>query len=122
MTTSFNGFPPGKLRTTPIPAPFFTDLLPAIDHLGEMKVSLYAIWYLEQLEGNFRYVQHKDFQVDERFMQGLGTDETTRQTQLSEGLERAVIRGTLLKVNVSYTDGHETFYFLTTRPGRAAVQ
>lgn len=122
MTTSFNGFPSGRLRTTPIPAPFFTDLLPAIDHLGEMKVSLYAIWYLEQLEGNFRYIQQKDFQEDERFMQGLGVDETTRQAQLSEGLERAVIRGTLLKVNATYTDGNETFYFLNTPRGRAAVQ
>ena len=32
----FAGFPPGRLRTTPVPNLFFADLLPAIDHLGEL--------------------------------------------------------------------------------------
>ena len=31
----FTGFPSGKVRFTSIPAPFFSDLLPEIDQLGE---------------------------------------------------------------------------------------
>ena len=51
----FAGFPSGKVRTTPIPAPFFTELLPQIDHLGELKVTLYALWFLDRQEGQIRF-------------------------------------------------------------------
>jgi DnaD/phage-associated family protein len=121
-STPFNGFPAGKVRLTPIPAPFFTDLLPAIDHLGEMKVTLYAIWFLEQLEGNFRLIQRKDFCSDERFMSGLSRDERAAQTLLDDSLERAVLRGTLLKAEITYADGTQDFFFLNSPRGRAAVK
>lgn len=120
--TPFHGFPAGKMRLTPIPAPFFTDLLPAIDHLGEMKVTLYAIWFLEQLEGNFRLIQRKDFYADERFMAGLNRDSQVAQTLLDDALERAVLRGTLLKAEIVDTDGTQDYYFLNSPRGRAAVQ
>ena len=68
----FHGFPEGKVRLTPIPAPFFSELLPEIDHLGELKVTLYAFWRLDRMEGAFRYLRQADFAGDERFMQGLG--------------------------------------------------
>ncbi|MBI2976543.1 MAG: primosomal replication protein N, partial [Chloroflexi bacterium] len=37
----FSGFPSSKVRSTPVPNPFFSELLPQIDHLGELKVTLY---------------------------------------------------------------------------------
>ena len=36
----FAGFPSGKMHLTRIPAQFFSELLPQIDHLGELKVTL----------------------------------------------------------------------------------
>ena len=54
------GFPEGKLRVTPVPNLFFSDLLPAIDHLGELKVTLYAFWALANKEGTFRYLRRDD--------------------------------------------------------------
>ena len=47
----FPGFPSGKLRLTQVPNLFFSDLLPSIDNLAEMKVTLYAFWALAQKEG-----------------------------------------------------------------------
>ena len=47
----FPGFPEGKLRLTPIPNLFFSDLLPQIDDLSEMKVVLYAFWALGKKDG-----------------------------------------------------------------------
>ncbi|MCC7355027.1 MAG: primosomal replication protein N, partial [Anaerolineae bacterium] len=40
----FPGFPAGKLRATRIPSLFFSDLLPAIDTLADLKVTLYCFW------------------------------------------------------------------------------
>ena len=39
----FPGFPDGKQRLTAVPSLFFSDLLPIIDNLAELKVTLYAI-------------------------------------------------------------------------------
>ena len=58
---SFAGFPSGKVRLTPIPGPFFSELLPEIDHLGELKVTLYAFWFLDHLEAPVRYLTYADF-------------------------------------------------------------
>ena len=38
----FSGFPAGKLDVTPLPNLFFSELVPAIDDLAELKVRGYA--------------------------------------------------------------------------------
>ena len=47
----FPGFPDGKVRLTQVPNLFFSDLLPIIDNMAELKVTLYAFWALGQKEG-----------------------------------------------------------------------
>ncbi len=115
----FNGFPAGKVRLTPIPAQFFAELLPEIDHLGELKVSLYAFWFLDRLEGDFRYLTAQDLCEDEIFMAGMGSGGDASRAALDDALERAVIRGTLIKVQPP--EG-EALYFLNSPRGRAAVE
>ena len=60
----FPGFPEGKQRLTSIPNLFFSDLLPDIDNLAEMKVTLYSFWALSQKEGAVRYIRLVDFMND----------------------------------------------------------
>lgn len=113
---SFTGFPSGKVHMTPIPAQFFSDLLPAITHLGELKVILYAFWFLDQLETPVRYLTYQDFAGDDQLIYGLKPD------GLDDALERAVQRGVLLKVQIIGGDvADNSLYFLNTPRGRAAV-
>jgi len=118
----FPGFPDGKLRLTPVPNLFFSDLLPNIDNLPELKVTLYAFWALTQKEGTVRYMRLADFLNDVEFMKGMGATPTLGAEALMEGLERAVARGTFLHVNVESADGKMDLYFLNTEKGRAAVE
>lgn len=118
----FRGFPEGKVRFTAIPAPFFSELLPEIDHLGELKVALYAIWRLDRMEGAFRYLRRADFLADGRFMQGLGGAPQEAEAALDEALERCVRRGALLKTRLAFEEGEVDLYFLNSPKGRAAVQ
>ncbi len=113
---SFVGFPSGKMHMTPVPEPFFSELLPEINDLGEMKVTLYAIWFLDHLEAPVRYLTYADFAEDERLCKGMGLD------KLTDALERAIQRGTLLKVLVENSDREGALYFLNTARGRAAIQ
>ncbi len=114
--TQFTGFPAGKTHLTPIPGAFFSELLPAIDHLGELKVTLYAFWFLDNLEAPVRFLTYSDFSSDEKLVRGLG------EAGLDDSLERATQRGTLLKVQAAGGGPERTFYFLNTPRGRAAVQ
>ncbi len=70
----FKGFPPGKTRTTSIPNLFFSDLLPGIDHLAELKLTLYCFWVLQQQEGEARYLSRREILQDKLFLSGLAED------------------------------------------------
>ena len=118
---TFAGFPDGKVNFSRIPKPFFSELLPQIDNLGELKLTLYALWRLERMDSNFRYLRESDFQADERFMFGLAAMPEDAESALRESLERAVERGTFLRVVIPQ-EGENALYFLNTSKGRAAVE
>ena len=119
---TFPGFPPGKVRLIPIPVQFFTQILPVVDDLAELKVVLYAMWRLSQQEGEIRYLTRRDFLRDERFLAGLAPEGVDPIRALDEALGRAVERGVLLRAEVELGDGLEPLFFLNTPKGRAAQE
>jgi DNA replication protein len=117
----FSGFPSGRIEATSVPNPFFIELLPAIDHLGELKITLYAFWALAKKETVFRYLQRGEMLEDPRLLASLRIPGVPPEESLDEALERAVARGTLLKATLTFAQGPESFYFLNTPKGRAAI-
>lgn len=115
---AFSGFPPGKTSTVAIHAQFFSDVLPLIDDLGELKVILFCYWALLQKEGHYRYLTRADFCGDAGLMAGSGLDEA----KLDQALARAVEHGILLKANISMNGAETALYFVNTARGRTAVQ
>ena len=121
----FDGFPAGsKLSPTAFPAMFFSDLLPAINDLAELKVTLFCFWALHQKEGRYRYLRRSDFCNDAALMQGLQATKPKAEvdTILDKALARAQKRGTLVCAEVALDSGTETLYFVNTEKGRAAVE
>lgn len=117
----FSGFPPGKTRTVPVPSQFFTELLPQIDHLGELKVTLHCFLRLSIKEGAIRYVRRSELLADSVLLDGLSLYKHEAEAALNEALERATARGSLLHVEVESAGGKEDLYFVNTPRGRAAV-
>jgi DnaD/phage-associated family protein len=74
-----------------------------------LKVTLYALWRIEHIEGKFRALCETDFDVKDL---GLTADE------VALGLDKAVKRGSLIESQ------HEAdvFYFLNSPRGRAAAE
>jgi DnaD/phage-associated family protein len=118
----FSGFPPGKISTIRFPTLFFKELLPQIDDLNELKVTLYAIWQISRMEGEIRFLKEVHFLEDPIFMEGLGATPAAQTEAVQTGLERAVNRGTLLKACVPDGKTDQEFYFFNSPRGRAAVQ
>jgi len=116
----FGGFGQ-KGRLIKVPGQFFSDLLPQIDSLAEMKVTLYCFWRLQQSEGRLAYLRQREVLADEIFMSGMGPREDARREAALDGLERAVARGTLLHAHLERDGKTEDLYFVNTARGRAAV-
>jgi len=122
MGNGFNGFPPGKQEITIIPALFFSELLPQIDHLVEMKVTLYCLWALQAQKSDYPHVRFSEVCQDQLFLQGIPARSEDREYVLRDGFERAIVRGTLLHLRIPLDNGADDFYFMNTEKGRAAVQ
>jgi len=118
----FDGIPNGNVHLTPIPIVFFNELLPEIEHLGELKLTIYVFWLLDHLKGGFRYLTRNDFLMDENFLSGFGENYTQALTILDESLELAITRGTLLKTKISIEGKEQVVFFLNSPKGRAAVK
>lgn len=118
----FDGFPPGRVRTVAVPALFFTDLLPMIDDLAELKITLHLFWALQQQEGEYRYMTLRELLQDARFLGGFDADPDAAASAVRAGLARAVERGILLHVQVDGVDGPQDVYFVNTVRGRNAVR
>ena len=114
----FSGFPEGKLRLTHIPSLFFRELLPQIDTVEELKLTLYILWRLDNMEGAFRYLRRSDITADQVFMKGLAADPGAASSALDAALSTAVGRGSLLKAQ---PQPDQALYFLNTPKGRSAV-
>jgi DNA replication protein len=120
----FKGFPPGKVRQVEIPAPFFSELLPLIDDLAELKVTLFCLWALRQKEGVYRYLRRRDFTDSKALMHGLAVIQPDADPEaiLDVALQRTIDRESLLCAEVSLDSGKEQLYFGNTVHGRAAVR
>jgi len=103
----FDGFT-SKETFTQIPDSLF-HLFNEIDDVAELKVTLYAIWRIEHIEGHFRALCQTDFDEKE-----LGL----RREEINFGLEKATKRGTIIRSE------HEAdvFYFLNSPRGRLAAE
>lgn len=110
---SFSGF--SSRSFTPIPDGFFSQLLPEVKDLAELKVTLYLFWLLYHKKGYPRFATLKELLSDRALVQTLGEDGIRR------GLEAAVGRGALLKLLLEKDGTLHELYFLNNEEGRRTV-
>jgi len=116
---TFSGFPTGKVRVGSVLEQVFTELIPSVDDLAELKVTLHVLWRLGQQRGKVRYLRHAELASDQVLLSGLGD---APAESLGAALERAVERGTLLRTETTTGGTTEELYFANTPKGRAAVE
>ncbi len=144
----FVGFPDQDMQAVVVPDLFFVDLLPQIDDLAELKLTVYFFWLLNEQEGTLRFVRGDDLRDDETLLEGLSLENELRSSLdvLEDALQRAVARNTLIRMDVDTgqtggvkrQNGHggqskevssqgecepsvEDWYFLNTAKGRQSV-
>ena len=115
----FTGFPQ-RMNFTPIPNLFFSELLPQIEDLVELKVTLHAFCVLYQKRGYPRFVTFAELRGDAALISGI-KGEQAPDDLLRHGLKRAVSRGSLLHLALERDGKVEDLYFMNTEGDRRAV-
>ena len=121
----FAGFPAGKLSTTPVPNQFFSELLPLVDNLAELKVILHLFWLIGKKRGVLRYARLDELLADQRLLDGLATPKLSGEDVLRDALERACARGALLHTTVrrgTCADTVEDWYMINSANGREVLE
>ncbi|MBT9163750.1 MAG: hypothetical protein DDT24_00670 [Chloroflexi bacterium] len=111
----FPGFPT-RTGYTPIPNPFFSAVLPQIQELSELRVTLHIFWALYRKKGYPRFVTYGELRGDQALMSSFSAEEDLRHA-----LETAVERGTLLCLQMDRDGESEELYFLNTELARRAI-
>jgi DNA replication protein len=127
--TNFTGFPSGKNPYVPVPEVFFTALLPEIEDSAELKVTLHLFWLLAQKQGNPRCASDRELLADSVLLRSLKRqgDPRPAEERLRQGLEQAVARGTLLRINLRLVSEGKNeaeviaWYFFNTPRSRKVV-
>jgi len=114
-TKLFKGLQEDNLDLVRLPEPFFSQLLPLIKSLTQLRLLLYFFWHIEQQESNIRFLKYSDLTSDPTLMAMIGTEKTLR-----EDLEIIVGMGILLEAQLSREQ--ELIYFINGPQGRAAVK
>jgi DNA replication protein len=114
----FRGFPAGKLKTIPMPAMFFSEVLPLVDDLTEMKVFLYVFWLLSQPGRPLKAVSWDELLGDDGLLRSLRMQGEEGRFLLGRALMHAVERGVLLKARVQLDEVSTDWFFLNTESGR----
>lgn len=127
--TLFAGFPSGKNPYVPVPEVFFTVLLPEIEDMAELKVTLHLFWLLAQKRGDPRCVSDRELLADMVLLRSLKRKGDPRpvEERLRHGLEQAVARGSILRIYLKLlseaSDEEELvgWYFFNTARSRKIV-
>ena len=116
----FSGFP-ARMKYTSIPNLFFSQLLPQIDDIAELKTTLHIFSMLYGKKGYPRFATYHELLGNKSLMNSLGGGEKPPSEMLGGALGMAVKRGTILHLVVDRDGTAEDVYFLNTESDRRAV-
>lgn len=121
---AFAGFPPGPTPYVPLPEPFITQILPSIEDVGELKVTLHLFWLLSQKRGTPRCASDRELLADPLLRRTLRRrgDPRPPEERLRAALELALARGTLLRVRVRVDGDVVGWYFFNTPRSHHAIE
>lgn len=117
---TFAGFPSGA-RATAVPSVFFSELLPQIEDEDELRVTLYMFYALGRRKGYPRFVTEAEVRAEAPLYAALG-DGDEAPARIRRGLDAAVARGSLLRLELEHESRSEVLYFLNSPSDRRAVE
>jgi DNA replication protein len=119
--TRFAGFPAGSLRAVLLPELLFAELLPRVDSLAELKVTLHVLWRTGAGARAPAWLPLEQLRHDPVLVAGLGDQPGGAAAAIVAGVDAAAARGSLGRATVGYRDGEREVVAANTARGRRAL-
>ena len=119
--SGFEGFRANSQKTA-IPNVFFTQLMPQIKDVAELRIVLHVFWAVQQKKGSPRFVTFRELLGDKTLAPSLGQDLPERVEALESGLRGAVEKGILITAEVEAKGLRNRLYMINTEAERRALE
>jgi DNA replication protein len=116
----FKGFP-ARSEVTPLPNIFYTEVLPHIENLAEVKAVLQVFFLLSRRKGYPRFVSFSELNNDPVIIKGLRNLAPVTDDLLKRALELAVHNGILLYIPVDMDGRSEDLYFINNQAEKDTI-
>ncbi len=116
---TFPGFP-ARSGVTPLPDLFFSQVLPGVESLTELKVLLHIFWRLYHRKASQKFVTFDELSADGILMQGLAGDGDAEGI-LRQALQAGLDHGTLLRATVESEERPRELYSINGEASREAL-
>ena len=103
-----------RMQFTSIPNPFFSILLPQIDDITELKVTLYILGIFYRKRDYPRFITCEELLSNRSLMNSLRGEAKPSEEMLHQALDMAVKRGTIVRLVLDKSGNSEDVYFLNT--------
>ena len=113
----FAGFPT-RMEFTSVPNFFFSNLLPQISDIAELKTTLHIFEILYRKRGHPRFTTYRELSRNRSLMGSLRETAQTPEKALRSALKLATERGTILHLTLNRDEEAEDIYFLNTEQNR----
>ena len=117
----FEGFP-ARMQFTPIPNLFISKLLPQIEDINELRVTLHIFQVVYGKRGYPRYVTLRELLADSGLVKSLGGNSEEYKQLLSGALDLAVKRGTILLLELDRDGEPELLYFINSENDKKVLE
>jgi DNA replication protein len=116
----FKGFPP-RPEVTPLPNIFFSEVLPRMESMAEIKVVMHVFFLLSRRKGYPRFVSYEELSNDPIVIKGLGGGEESTGEMLGRSLEEAIRHGILLHIPIDIEGKPDDAYFINNQAEKDTI-
>ncbi len=118
--SAFKGFPP-RPEVTPLANIFFTEVLPGLSDIAEIKTVMHIMFLLSRRRGYPRFVSLGELHSDPVIVKGLGEPGGNLDDLLRQALKSAVAHGVLLSVPVEMDGQADEAYFINNQSEQETI-
>ncbi len=112
---------PDNVVFSAIPTCYLNMIMPGVDSLDELKLSLLMFGVLYKKKGSPQYVSLSDLMADPAVTMNLGHGKCTGKS-LKQALDNVVDRGVFIHLEVTSNNKHETVYFINNPTNQQIVK
>ena len=116
----FTGFP-ARMEFTPVPNVFLSRVLPQMNDIAEIRVTLHLFAAIYRKRGHPRFVTRGELLGDAGLVAGLREEGQRPEDVLRRALDNAAERGTVIRLVLDANGGTEEVYFVNGEAERRAV-